>query len=540
MNVEATVAAMPHGHHDDPDYAAFLKRVEARFQANLQAGESLLFTTDADGMWAAYLAGFPTPALRQHHNCSACRQFIERYGALATLSEKGAVNSAVWDAGDAPAVYALPLQNMARLVRRAKVTGVFLSSAPVWGTPLTGEWQHFSVTPPARIVYARGGALTAGQKMAEKREDFKTVMHALNEFTQPHLELAITLLRSDALYRSEKVLGQAEWLHGTHVARAASHGDARANSVWRRVAAAPAGFCHPRASMIGTLLEDIAAGMDFGDVSRRFAAKMHPLQYQRPQAAPPAGLIAAAEKLFAQMGLAPALERRIARLEEVPKLWEPKPVVPADPAGGIFGHIQAKNAAPGLAVMAGVPPVVMTLEKFVRTVVPTAECMEVCLGVANQAFIAITTAVHADAPPLMQWEGANARNPFAWYVWASGAPAAQYGLSTGWAKVSGITRLPARWNESVATHHGDGIILLIEGARETRNAGAALHAAFLRSDLHGVRSVIEAYSRGGQMQGLAEGSAIGYDLRDKSGGYPALLRVQCAGRALEYKIDRWD
>ena len=90
------------------------------------------------------------------------------------------------------------------------------------------------------------------------------MMHAMGEFTREHLETALTLLKTDSLYRSEKVLGQTEWLHGLHVARAAAHGSAaNANVVWRAVATAPAGFCHPRSSMIGTLLEDIAAGKDF-------------------------------------------------------------------------------------------------------------------------------------------------------------------------------------------------------------------------------------------------------------------------------------
>jgi hypothetical protein len=53
--------------------------------------------------------------------------------------------------------------------------------------------------------------------------------------------------------------------------------------------------------MIGTLLEDIEEGLDFGDVSRKFASKMHPLQYQRPQAAPSVGNIEESEKIVAKL-----------------------------------------------------------------------------------------------------------------------------------------------------------------------------------------------------------------------------------------------
>jgi len=291
--------------------------------------------------------------------------------------------------------------------------------------------------------------------------------------------------------------------------------------------------------MVGTLLEDIAAGMEFSEVSRRFASKMHPLQYQRPQAAPAAGNIAQAEAAIAKLGLTPSLERRIARLDEVPKLWEPKIEKSEQPAGGVFSHLQPKGSAP-LQQMAGIPPVLMTLEKFARTVVPTAEAMELQISTARQTFIVLTTAVNPDAPPILQWDLEETRNPFSWYVWHGGSAPSQFGLTSGWVKVAAITRLPARWNDSQAEHQGDGILLLLEGARETRQAGNALFPEQLKSSLHGIRSTIEAFSRSASMQGLAEGSAIGYDLRDKSVGYPVVIRVKAAGRVTDYKVDRWD
>lgn len=531
MNVK-TAATI--GNQDDAEYDAYLTRIASRFNT-LTAGGVPLFTTDADDLYGAYLAGFDGEQ-RQYHTCHACRQFIERFGSLVVINEDGSTEPAIWSTDDAPEMYRASIAAMERIVRRAKVVGPFLASEKVWGQPVTGQWRHFHVHAPS--VFQRG-ILTAGQKMAELREDFKTVMYALNEFTQPMIEQALTLLETDSLYRAEKVIGPARWLHGLHIARAKAQGAGKANVVWRAIATAPAGFAHPRSSMIGTLLEDIAAGKDFAEVSRSFKAKMSPLQYQRPQAAPAAGNIAQAEKVIAQLGLAPALERRIARLDEIPKLWTPKPQQPAPAGGGVFGHLQPKGIAAPLVPM-NVPPVLMTLEKFARTVAPTAEAMELQISGARQSFIVLTTAVNADAPPILQWDREDARNPFAWYVWQSGSPPSQFGLTLGWVPVSAITRLPARWNDSQAEHQGDGLILLLEGARETRQSGNALFPECLRADLYGIRSTIEAYSRNAQMQGLAEGSAIGYDLRDKTGGYPALVRVKARGRVVDYKLDRWD
>lgn len=530
-------AAHEHGNATDHEYSAFLTRLQARFIESVANGERPLFTTDAEGLWEAYLDSFTDPVDRQHHNCNACRHFIQRFGGLVTIDAHGFIQPAFWHAEDAPEHYVPAIREMLRLVYRAKVTGVFLSSEAALGQPRTGDWTHLSVTLPDSMLHT-SRVLTAGQKMAEKGEDFGTVMRALAEFNAEHVDTAVRLLKSDSLYQSEKVLGQAEWLQRLHEARRVSL-DARrkTNHVWLAVATAPSGFCHPRSSMIGTLLEDIAAGMDFDQVSRRFAEKMHPLRYQRPQAAPTAGNIAQAEKLFEQLGLAPALERRIARFEEVPKVWRPREPKPEQPASGgaVFGHLKPKGSTPTTSPME-IPAITMTLEKFMRTVIPDADQIEVLLHSGNHPFIAITTAANGDAPPIFQWD-----HPFAWYVWNGGAPASQYGLQRGWKKVSGITRLPARWNDDGErfVHHGDGFILLLDGAIESREAGAALFPNLLRSELHGVRSTIEAHSRSAKMQGMSEGTAIGYDLR-KGEGYDIKVRVTSAGQVQTYKVDRWD
>lgn len=529
--METSQIAAIHGNHEDADYDAYLSRVQARFSA----ATGPLFQTDAEGLYTAYLQAMPADT-RQYYTCHACRQFIERFGGLVTIDQAGATTSVIWSEDDAPEHYKPSVAAMLHIVRRAKVDAPFLSTEKAWGTPVTGKWHHFAVKP-ARVF--KPALLTAGQTMAEKREDFKNVMHALNEFTQPMIEQALTLLETDSLYRSEKVIGPAKWLHGLHVARAAAKGVGKANVVWLAIATAPAGFAHPRSSMVGTLLDDIAAGMDFGDVSKRFAAKMHPLQYQRPQAAPSAGNIAQAEKTIEALGLAKSLERRIARLEEVPKLWEPKTAIVKSEAGGVFSHLQAKGAAP-LRPMTGIPPVLMTLEKFVRTVVPTADAMELQIGSGHQSFIVVTTAVHGDAPPILQWDREESRNPFSWYIWHGGSTPSQFGLSSSWVKIAAITRLPSRWNDSKAEHQGDGLLLLLEGARETRKAGNGLFPEQLASSLHGIRSTIEAYSKNAQMHGLEDGSAIGFDLRNKSGAYPVVIRVSTSGRAVDYKVDRWD
>lgn len=525
------------GNVGDTDYHSDLEHLQGRFLALVENGKSPLFTTDAEGLWEAYIGSFPESE-RQYHNCNACRHFVSRFGGLVTIDESGSITSAFWDEYTAQGIDRAGILAMAKILRKAKVTGVFLSSELTLGIPRTGLWIHLSVTLPKSMLF-RPTLHTAGQVMAEKREDYRNVSRALGEFSLPMLEQALTLLNSDALYRSEKVIGPAQWLHDLHVARNEVKGpNAKANVTWKAIATAPAGFCHPRSSMIGTLLEDIAAGMDFDDVSRRFKAKMHPLQYQRPQAAPAAGNIAAAEKIVAQLGVAGALRRRYARIDEVEALWSPKPAQ-AQPANeGVFGHLKAK----GMPVTRGdmsIPAQTMTWDKFSRTVLPTADAIEFYTP-ANDNFTAFLTAADPDAPAILQWDSEEARNPVSWYVWHGGSSPSQYGLKANtFNKVSAVTLKPSMWHGAKSSNQGEGVVFLLEGARETRKAGLALFPECLKSEFHGIRSTIEAYSRRGEPEGIENSSACGVML-SKGKTWNARVRVTTKGQTVEYKLDRWD
>lgn len=517
------------GNIGDDDYRQHLARLEASFRARV--GTSQLFCTDAEGIWEAYLGSFPQTE-QQFHTCNACRHFVQRFGHLVIINESGETVPAMWDADDAQGQELAAIAAMERVVRRAKVTGPFLSSDKVWGQPITGTWRHMAVLALPQAMHT-SRVLTAGQAMAEKREDFKNVRRALAEFTAPMVEQALGLLKSDALYRSEKVLGQAQWLSDLHAALEKAPKRFRDNVLWRFVGAAPAGFCHPRSSMIGTLLEDIAAGVSFEVASRKFAEKMHPLRYQRPQAPPSSGAILAAEKLVEKLGIARSLERRFARLEEVTLLWRPAALHEATSAAGVFGHLKAKGAAPAPSMVA--PPQSITWVKFAAEVLPSAEQLEAQVGYGPMHFFAYLTAAHLDAPPILQWDAEGARNPISWYTYHGGSIAGSWNLGTGWTRVTGLALAP--WApDGKFGHMGKGATLFLEGCRDTRiGQGNALFPETLKSELHGVRATIEAYSKSATIAGAEEATACGLS------AIGTVVRVTGrAGVVTQYKIDRWD
>lgn len=512
-------------HDHEKDYGALLVGIQETFDAHIGDG-SRLFTTDAAHLFGAFLDGLPGERLI--HTCSACRRFVKEFGGLVAITEDGQTIPVMWDA--CPDFYRMSVLSLSKAVRRARVTGPYLSATRTWGIPHTGNWTHMAVdaTPAAKY---RDRLLTPKQAMAAKREDYRTVAAALADFTQPMLREALRLFETESVHRSEKFIAPVQWLLDLHTKRAALKGPVRDNVLWRAIASAPDGFCHPRSSVIGSLLEDIAAGKPFEAVRSAFNAKVHGLIYQRPQAAPAAGNIAAAEKIVEALGISASLPRRFARLEDLETTWIPSPSKPV-PQAGVFGHLKPKgNASPTL----NIPPVTMTWTKF-SGLLTSAEKMEYLVDHGAFKGIALTAPVDSEAPALFKWP-----NKIAWYVHGHPSPASVWNLlANHWTPVSAVVALPTMWGDNPQPHLGEGFVLVLNNCQDTRRGGGnGLFPECLKGELHQVRSTVEAYSRSAELEGRDEASGCGRDIR-KGQPIGATVRILNGVVWTTYHIDRWD
>lgn len=538
MATHAQDGALP----EDEQYGQLLASIRAR--AALVPSEARLFTTDATGVYAAFLDALPADR-RQHYVCRTCERFVDGFGSLATIAADGTIAPAMWTIADAPPFFADSVRAVARKVARARVTGVFLSGEKAWGVASNKsakapyEWHHMSAVPSQSLVFRPSGLLDASQVAAARHEEYGMLCRSLAEFPKAVAKQAHTLLTNGQLFRSEKCVGVAAWLVALHEARGAAKGPRRDNVTWLAVASAPAGWCHVRGGMIGTLLADISDGLAFSTIKRKWDDKMNPTQYMRPTAAPTAGNIAQAEKLMAAKGLAPSLARRFARLDECETMWKPADAKAAETPGGVFGHLKPK--APG-AVALDLPAVTMTWEKFARDVLPGALAIEYHVPHGAAGYYALVTAANPDAPPVLQWDREDRRNPVSWYVKSGGSYPSEFNIVDGtWAKVNALTPFPHQWHgETSFARHGDGVLFILDGARNvTHERSGGLFPELLRAELHEVRATIEADARVRNIAEKDASSACGIGLR-KGQEWGSVFRVTSATGRASYKLDRWD
>ena len=544
--MKTTVEDVPRGTDtDNHNYPLFLEALKERF-AGIVRDDTQLYTTDAEGLSILFLEGLP-PEARPTYNCQSCLRFLDRYGGLVALDDEGQIEPLFWSPASVPPFFKEVVTLLRMRVYRAKATGVFLTEDATWGLPKNWDpkrakdWFHMAVEPPKAMRFKRAPLKNAEQRMAELREDYGVLQRSLADFSAEHVRTAYTALTTGRLYRAEKAEGVAKWLLDLTEQVGLLQGRRREHFLWKAVATAPTGYCHVRTSMIGTLLADLQEGMDFLAVARRWGEKMNPLQYRRPQAPPTAGNIARAEKVVAELQSAGALARRFARLEDLQKVWTPpaprRPVPGKE--SGVFAHLKTEPVKPTVKM----PAVTMTWVKFGREILPTADKLEVFVPSGHISLVSLVTAANPEAPPILQWDSAERRNPVSWFFHLGGGVAWDWGLqSERYYPVPAIVHQPSMWHGGFG-HHGKAVYVLVEGAQDRRHRfGGGLFTEMLRSEYHEVRSTLEAYLNTARVEGADQGSATGFCLKATvtAPENPIRIRVTTPGAQLEYSLDRWD
>ena len=149
----------------------------------------------------------------------------------------------------------------------------------------------------------------------------------------------------------------------------------------------------------------------------------------------------------------------------------------------------------------------------------------------------MTTAVHADAHPIIQWDHPGDRNPVAWYFYSGCSTPSQWGLrSQSWVDVEAVIEQPNM--RSGASHQGEQIMFALKGAADTRNNSLALFPEILKSELREIRSTIEAYSRSGTLKRPHGQLASG--LMTNFNNHRITVAVDHGSFIKHYTIDRWD
>lgn len=398
------------------DFKPFAAAVKAQFD-HMSKGELYTVGFDGDQVYSNYLKAFPEGTNeiyreRTEHDCSCCKNFIRNIGNVVSIVDGALVS--VWDAPGLEFPYSGVAATLSNLIKLFPVMGLFRATEPTYGAESSKEikegsvrtWNHFHAAIAAKHYVGKNASISAASAIGNFATTVGVFKRGLDEFKPEHFSTVIDLIDSNAIYRgAEHRASVVEFM--AVQAKYLALGSGRKNLfLWENAGSPVARF---RNTVIGTLLQDLAAGDDIERAVKAFETKVAPQNYKRPTALITEGMKKQALATIAELGLEPALSRRFARLSDVSVnnvLW-------------VNGAVQGKmkDGIEGLLDSAIVKAPAKTdgamdigIDQFMATVLPQATDLQILVRNNQQGnFMSLTAPVHSDVPQLFKWS-----NNFGW------------------------------------------------------------------------------------------------------------------------------
>lgn len=428
------------------DFHDFATRVHHRYN-ELAQGE--LFTVGAPGedIFAYYLSVFPegsNPIYKTHteHDCSCCKQFVRHLGRVVQIGDAGNIRT-VWQIEGLESPYREVAELMDAYVGLLPITGIFRTKERAYGTEHTSQlledktvkrWDHF---------HGKVGDLHYSPNPEEARGVFNAAVQVfrrgLVELKPDALQQVVDLIGDKALYRGEEHLGAVEGFMALQ--RNWQLSEKSEIFVMRNALRAASRF---RNTVIGTLVQDLSEGVDIERAVKSFETKVAPTNYKRTTSLITPRMVQDAMATITELGLEPALHRRLARLSDISVnnvLWVDRSVKPKMKEGGIAELLMASalmtpketNGATDIGI-----------DEFMQRVVPGATGMEVLLKNRHQGNLMTLTAPVDEGmqPQLFRWP-----NQFAWSYSGNIADSEmRKAVASRGGRVDGVFRFSHSWN----------------------------------------------------------------------------------------------
>ena len=413
-------------------FPTFARLVAESFQ-EIVAGHGRSFVADLDGdaLWSRYLAAFPEGTdpifkKRTEHDCSCCKQFVRRAGCVVAVSN-GKVRT-VWDkaAERAPGFYSDVAAALQQAVSTSGIRDVFVvgKNEGSFGAQQTRSldketqkaltWNHFYT---GEIAQTLRSALPDTDR-GNYRTTVQVFERGLVELLPDAVDTVLSLIDGNSLYRGEehrRAVVEFQKMQREYLSHAGGINPSRRTTeqslfVWANAGSPAARF---RNTVIGTLVQDLSEGQDVERAVRSFETKVAPQNYKRTTALITPGMVKKAMQTVESLGLESALERRLARLDDV-SVNDVKWVDGAARSqmkGGIADVLMQHVAATTRSAANDEERAeVISLDDFMARVVPESQSMEIFFSGKHLGnLMALTAPVHPEPKQLFRWT-----NDFAW------------------------------------------------------------------------------------------------------------------------------
>lgn len=439
----------------DNVFTRFAKLMARSFQ-ELTKDAPNVFVADIEGdaLFEKYLAAFPDGTnpifkVRTEHDCSTCKQFIRRAGAVIVLDD-GKVRT-LWDkaAGSAPEFYAVVATQLRDAVLAAGVGDLFRVGAneSSFGAQLSHSldkdtqkaltWNHLHTGEIPRNLRA----LLPDTARGDYRTTVQVFERGLLELDPEAVSTVLSLVQQNSLYRGEE--HKPALIEFQRIQRAFLEKDSaeRRRFVWQYADNRASRF---RNTVIGTLVQDLSEGQDLERAVKSFENKVAPQNYKRTSALITPGMVKKAMETIEALGLESALERRFAAIEDVSVndvKWVDGSVKPLMKGGLSDVLMQHATAAKSTSKDEDRAEEI-GIDDFMQKILPETQSMEILFKSAHFGnLVSITAPCNPEPKQLFRWT-----NDFAWSYGGNVADSIKERVKKAGGKVDGaILRVSLSW-----------------------------------------------------------------------------------------------
>ena len=414
---------------------------------------------DKDTLWEKYLSSFNEEdnklfRKRTKHDCSTCKHFIRGIGNVVAIDEAYNLHT-VWDIDMTGTIYEPVVKAMSDYVKSRPVAEEFLTTFKKFGNEYNFEeveaskpikWEHLWVDIDRKFLYRDGkemnrvlantnGTITAFKNALTsiKVEDVDTVLDMINdiyrgvEYKQALIAFKQLLVRYNAI----------------------TDNTTKNNFCYLEGSRQPSSATKIKNTAIGTLLEDIASGMDLEQAVTRYEKVVAPENYKRSKPIYTQKMLDDAKKTIAELGYMDSLQRRFATLDDITinnVLFAnrdiKKKLAPSE-VNDIFNEMSksAKNSKSNKR-----PENIqkITEKEFVEKVLPIAQELEIWFENRHEKqMVSMTAPVNKESQSMFKWS-----NPIGWaYTGNITDSALKANVKNAGGKVDGDLRFSIQWND---------------------------------------------------------------------------------------------
>lgn len=473
-------------------YADFVKALKAQFAVMQALGA--LYTVDVpkDELYDMYLDSFPEGTNlmykeRREYDCNCCKSYIRTLGRVVAIHNGKLVS--IWDV-KVGGYYQVVADAMKARVESAEIRDRFFhfegrvgteSNVALLENGKTKTWTHFHQALPRELV-KRGEDIPSA--LGEYRDNATVLARSLKDIDMDSAETVMDLINQGSLYRGDEKKHIVAAFIKAKRAYDKTPEDQRMNFCWKQ-SETLGKLGRFRNDVIGTLMSDLAEGIDLEAAVKSFEDKVSGTNYKRTTALVTPGMIKAAQEKVEALGLTESLARRFAVTSDLTI----NNVLFADRSAkaqmNVFEQLAAstKNAPKSLSKVEEI-----SIEDFINNVLPKADTIEALVeGRLTPNLMSLVAPANAGAPNLFKWD-----NGFSWSYNGEVADSIKERVKTAGGNVDGFLRVSLAW------HNADDLDLHMRTPRghhvyfgNKRGAGAYLDLDMNGMDKHDYENPVE-------------------------------------------------